>query len=156
MVGPLQTGPCGFTHLLVEVDKFTKWIEAKPIRKLDGATTLKFVRDLVVRFGLPHSIITENGRNLSLGEVEEYCHEKGIRFNLACVAHPQSNGQVERANGLILHGIKPRLEAPVHRAARAWAEELPSVLSSLRTTPNRSTGYTPYFMVYGEEAILPS
>src|SRR3954469_2671855 len=48
MVGLLQTTPCGFTHLLVAVDKFTKWIEAKPIRNLDGATALRFVRDLVV------------------------------------------------------------------------------------------------------------
>ena len=88
MVGPLQTAPCGFTHLLVAVDKFTKWIEAKPIRKLDGATALRFVRDLVVRFGLPHSIITDNCRIFSLEEVEEYCHEKGIRLDLAYVAHP--------------------------------------------------------------------
>ena len=109
------------THLLVEVDKFTKWIEAKPIRKLDGATTLRFVRDLVVRFGLPHSIITDNESKLSLGEVEAYCWDNGIRLDLASVAHPQSNGQVERANGLILQGIKPRLEAPLHREARAWA-----------------------------------
>ena len=65
MVGPLQTAPCGFTHLLVAVDKFTKWIEAKPIRKLDGATALRFVRNLVVRFGLPHSIITDNGRGVA-------------------------------------------------------------------------------------------
>ena len=53
------------------MDKFTKWVEAKPIKKLDGATALKFVKDLVVRFGLPHNIITDNGTNLSLGEVEE-------------------------------------------------------------------------------------
>ena len=92
MVGPLQMAPCGFTHLLVAVGKFTKWIEAKPIRKLDGAIALRFVRDLVVRFGLPHSIITDNDNNLSLGEVEAYCWEKGIRLDLASVAHPQSNG----------------------------------------------------------------
>ncbi len=110
----------------------------------------------MVRFGLPHSIITDNGRNLSLGEVEAYCWDKGIRLDLASVAHPQSNGQVERANGLILQGIKPRLEAPLHRAAGAWTKELPYVLWSLRTTPNISTGHTPYFMVYGAEAILPS
>jgi hypothetical protein len=72
------------------------------------------------------------------------------------MAHPQSNGQVERTNGLILSGIKPRLEAPLHRAAGAWAEEFPSVLWSLRTTPNRSTGLTPFFLVYRAEAILPS
>ena len=82
----------------------------------------------MVRFGIPHSIITDNGTNLSLGEVEEYCQQQGIRLDLASVAHPQSNGQVERTNGLILQGIKPRLEAPLHRAAGAWAEELPNVL----------------------------
>src|SRR3954469_562354 len=119
MVGPLQTAPCGFTHLLVAVDKFTTWIEAKLIKKLDGATTLRFVRDLVVRFGLPHSIITDNGTNLSLGEVEAYCWEKGIQLDLASVAHPQSNGQVERANRLILQGIQPHLEALLHRAVGA-------------------------------------
>ena len=102
MVGPLRTAPCGFTHLLVAVDKFTKWVEARPIRKLDGATALKFVKDIVVRFGLPHNIITDNGSKLSQGELEEYCEEQGICLDLASVAHPQSNGQVERTNGLIL------------------------------------------------------
>jgi hypothetical protein len=106
-------------HLLVAVDKFTKWVEAKPIRKLDEKTALKFVKDIVVRFGIPHSIITDNGSNLSQEEVEEYCHHNRIRLDLASVAHPQSNGQVERTNRLILSGIKPRLEAPLHRAASA-------------------------------------
>jgi hypothetical protein len=156
MVGLLKIAPSGFTHLLVAVDKFTKWVEAKPIRKLDGKTALKFIKDIVVRFGIPQSIITDNGTNLSQGEVEEYCHHNGIRLDLASVAHPQSNGQVERTNGLIMLGIKPRLEGPLHRAAGAWAEELPSVLWSLWTTPNRSTGLTPFFLVYGAEAILPS
>jgi hypothetical protein len=63
MVGPLKTAPSGFTHLLVAVDKFTNWVEAKPIRKLDGQTALKFIKDIVVRFGIPHSIITNNGTN---------------------------------------------------------------------------------------------
>jgi hypothetical protein len=88
MVGPLKTAPSGFTHLLVAVEKFMKWVEAKPIRKLDGKTTLKFVKDIVVRFGIPHSIITDNGTNLSQGEVEEYNHHNGIRLDLASMAHP--------------------------------------------------------------------
>jgi hypothetical protein len=69
MVGPLKTAPSGFTHLLVAVEKFTKWVEAKPIRKLDGKTALKFVKDIVVTFGIPHSIITDNSTKLSQGEV---------------------------------------------------------------------------------------
>src|SRR3954447_21349052 len=157
MVGKLKRsslGGCEF--ILVAIDKFSKWIEAKPVKKSDGASALKFVTDLVVRIGLPHSIITDNGTNFAHGELKEYCREEGIRLDLASVSHPQSKGQVERANALILGGIKSHLEAPLCRVAGAWAEELPSVLWSLRTTPNRSTGFTPFFLVYGAEAVLPS
>jgi hypothetical protein len=85
-----------------------------------------------------------------------YCVKKGIRLDLASVAHPQTNGQVEKANGLILAGIKPRLVEPLERLAGCWVEELPSVLWSLRTTPNCSVGFTPFFLVYGAEAVLPT
>jgi hypothetical protein len=111
---------------LVAVDKFSKWIEAKPVRKADGATTLKFVCGLVVRFGIPHSIIMDNGTNFTHGELKDYCHDLGIRLDLASVSHPQSNGQVERAK-------------------TSWAQ-----------TPNRSTSFTRFFLVYGSEALLPS
>ena len=70
--------------------------------------------------------------------------------------HPQSNGQVERANGLILSGVKPRLVEPLIRSPGSWLDELPAVLWSLRTTPNRSTRFTPFFLVYGAEAIVPT
>lgn len=61
MVGPLKTGASGFTHLLVTVDQFTKWNETKPIKKLDSWTTIKFMKELVFRYGMPHNIITDNG-----------------------------------------------------------------------------------------------
>ena len=70
------------------------------------------------------------------------------------MAHPQSNGQAEQANDLILSGIKSRLVEPLERAPGAWIDELPAVLWSLRITPNRSTGFTPFFLVYGLEAII--
>ena len=72
------------------------------------------------------------------------------------MAHLQSNGQVERANGLILKGIKPRLLRELKEEAGAWVDELPSLLWGLRTTPNFSTRSTPLFLVYGSEAVLPS
>ena len=72
MVGPFKKASGGYTHLLVAVDKFTKWIEAKPIRKVDGASATKFVWDIISRFGVPHSIITDNGSNLSQGELADY------------------------------------------------------------------------------------
>jgi hypothetical protein len=156
MVGLFKTTPGGLTHLLVAVDKFTKWIEAKPIKKLDGSSTIKFFNEIITRYGVPHSIITDNGTNFAKRVFVEYCGQKGIRLDLASVAHPQSNGQVEKANGLILAGIKPRLVEPLDQPAGCWVEELPSVLWSLRTTPNRSVGFTPLFLVYGAEAVLPT
>jgi hypothetical protein len=63
---------------------------------------------------------------------------------------------VEKANSLILVGIKPRLVEPLERSADWWVEELPSVLWSLRTIPNLSVGFTPFFLVYGAEVVLPT
>ena len=154
MVGPFKTARGGLTHLLVAVDKFTKWIEAKPIKKLDGHTVVKFFQDIILRYGYPHSIITDNGTNFAKGVFARFCYEKHIRLDLASVAHPQANGMAERANGLVLDGIKPRLVEPLQRTPGCWIEELPAVLWSLRTTPNRSTGFTPFFLVYGAEAVL--
>ena len=88
--------------------------------------------------------------------MEDFCQREHIRLDLASVAHPQSNGQAERANQEILKGLKPRLMIPLKRTSGCWVEELPSVLWSINTTPNRSTGYMPFFMVYGAEAVLPS
>lgn len=72
------------------------------------------------------------------------------------VAHPGSNDQVEQANGLILGGIKTRLSTPLQKSAGKWVDKLIAVLWRLRMTPNRSTGYTMFFMVYGTEAVLLS
>ena len=156
MVGKFKTAPSGFTHLLVAVDKFTKWVEAKAIKKCDGKTTTKFLRELIYRYGYPHSIITDNGSNLAKGAFARFCMEKHIRLDLASVAHPVSNGQVERMNAIVMAGIKARLLEPLERTPGCWIEELPSVLWSIRTTPNRSSGYTPFFLVYGAEAVLPT
>ena len=63
MVGPLRTGRSGFTHVLVAVDKFTKWIKAKPIKNLEVSAAMSFIRELIFRYGVPHNIITDNGSN---------------------------------------------------------------------------------------------
>src|SRR3954452_18737519 len=61
-------------------------------------------------------------------------------------------GKSKKINGLVCSGIKKRLK----QAYGAWVEELPSVLWSLQTTPNRSTGFSPFFMVHGADAVLPA
>jgi hypothetical protein len=78
----------------------------------------------------------------------------GIKLKFASVAHPKTNGQVKKANGLICNGIKKRLLAPLEKAKHAWVDELPSMLWSLRTTLNAATQETPFFLVHGAKAML--
>ena len=156
MVGLLSKAPGGFTHLLVAVDKFTKWIEARPIMSIKSAQAVAFFQDIIHRFGVPNSIITDNGTNFTGKEFLEFCDDHHIRVDWAAVAHPRMNGQVERANGMVLQGLKPRIFNRLKKFAGRWVVELPAVLWSLRTTPSRATGFTPSFMVYGSEGILPT
>jgi transposase InsO family protein len=109
----------------------------------------------VFRFGVPQSIITDNGTNFISKKFKSYCESMGIKLKYASVAHPKTNGQVKKANGLICNGIKKRLLAPLEKAKHAWVDEVPSMLWSLRTTPNAAIQETPFFMVHGAEAVLP-
>jgi transposase InsO family protein len=138
------------------MDKFSKWIEAVPITNQEATTAVKFFESIIYRYGVPNSIITDNGTNFTSGEFQEFTKELGIKIKYASVAHPKSNGQVEKANGLVCAGLKKRLLRPLKRVACAWVEELPSVVWSLRTTPNSSTGYTPFFLLFRVEAVLPT
>jgi transposase-like protein len=78
MVDMFKIAPSGFTHLLVAVDKFTKWVEAKPIKKCDKKTATKFLRELIYRHGYPHSIINDKSTNFAKGETADFYKEKGI------------------------------------------------------------------------------
>jgi hypothetical protein len=71
------------------------------------------------------------------------------------VAHPEANGQVERANGLILAGLQPRSYEELENYGSKWIEELPKVVWGLRTQVSRAIRYSPFFLVYRSEAVLP-
>jgi transposase InsO family protein len=114
--------------MLVEVNKFTKWVEAAPVTTQDSTATINFIKSIVFRFGVPHGIITDNGTNFTSKEFKNYCEGLGIKLKFASVAHPKIYGQVEKANGLICNRIKKRLLAPLEKAKHAWVDELPSVL----------------------------
>jgi transposase InsO family protein len=144
LVEPLKKAPEGYTHFLVAVNKFSKWIEVWPITKIKSEQAVLFFCD-----------ITNNGTQFTGKEFLRFYNEHHIRVDWAAVAHPRMNGQVERVNGMILQGIKPRIFNKLNRFGKRWVAKLPTVLWSLRTTPSRATGHTPFFMVYGTKAILP-
>jgi transposase-like protein len=66
MVGKLDKSWLGgHVYLLVAVDRFTKWIEAKLVTSVDATTTIKFIKGIVFWFSVPNSIVTDNGRNFT-------------------------------------------------------------------------------------------
>ena len=91
------------------VDKFTKWIEAKPVKTAEAGPVIDFVSGDVHHRGVPHNIMTDNGSNFTADEVKTWCSKMGVKLDYASVYHPQTNGQVERDNGLIISGIKLKL-----------------------------------------------
>jgi transposase InsO family protein len=105
----LAEGARGLQILLVTVDKFSQWIEARPITNLRSEQVVSFFTDTIHRFGVPNSIITGNGSQFTGIKFLEFCDNHHIRVDWVAVAHPQTNGQVERANGTILQGLKPRI-----------------------------------------------
>jgi transposase InsO family protein len=152
----LAEGTWGFTHLLVAIDKFSKWIEVRPLTSIRSEQAVAFFTNIIHHFGVPNSIITDNGTQFTGKKFLDFCEDHHIRVDWATVAHPMTNGQVERANGMILQGLKPRIYNDLNKFGKRWMKELPSVVWSLRTTPSQATGFSPFFLVYGAEAILPT
>jgi hypothetical protein len=139
MIGPLPTAPGGFNRVLVAIDKFTKWIEVKPVTCPKADRLLDFLDELVYRYGLPHRIITDLGSNFNNHLFWEYCENSGIDVRYVSVTHPRANGQVERANGMVLDTLKKRLHDAANSKGGKWIKELPNALYGLRTQPSKPT-----------------
>ncbi|GJZ82320.1 reverse transcriptase domain-containing protein [Tanacetum coccineum] len=130
IAGPFPEGPGKVKFLIVAIDYFTKWIEAKAVATITGNQVKKFVWDnIVCRFGLPGEIISDN--------------EKQFRDN-------PFKDWFERANRSLGEGIKARLD----ERSKDWIEELPHVLWAHRTMIKSSNGETPFSLTYGTEAVI--
>jgi transposase InsO family protein len=153
IVGPLPTAPGNYTHAVVIVEYFSKWVEAKPLLSITSATIQKcFWQNIVCRFGVPYEVTVDNGKQFDSADFKDFCAYLGTKLCFASVYNPQSNGAVEWANGIISADIKRNItELPKSK----WAEELPRVIWSHNTTTSRTTQFSPFKLLYGEEAMLP-
>jgi transposase InsO family protein len=125
---------------LAAIDKFTKWIEVKPVTCPKADRVLDFLDELVHHYGLPHRIITDLGSNFNNHKFWEYCENSGIDVRYVSVAHPRANGQVERANGMVLDALKKRLHDAANTKGGKWIKELPNALWRLRINPPSQQG----------------
>nr|GEZ62900.1 reverse transcriptase domain-containing protein [Tanacetum cinerariifolium] len=99
IAGPFSEGPGKVKFLIVAMDYFTKWIEAKAVATITGGQVKKFVWDnIVCRFGITGEIISDNGKQFADNPFKDWCDKLNITQHFVSVKHPQSNGLVERAN----------------------------------------------------------
>ena len=108
ILGPFPRAIRGFEFLFVALDKFTKWPEVTAVRKVTAQSAIKFLKELVCRFRVPARIITDNSTQFTSHTFMQYVRTLGCKISFASVAHPRNNGQAERANAEVLHGIKTR------------------------------------------------
>ena len=117
---------------MVAVDYFTKWAKAEALANIWDVDVKKFVwKNIVMRFGVPNSLISDNGLQFDSKAFRTFCSDLDIKNRYSTPVYPQSNGQAEATNKTILNGLKKRLD----EAKGRWAEELPNVLWAYRTTP---------------------
>jgi len=108
-------------------------------------------KNIVCRFGIPKRLVSDNGTQFASQQLGKLCTELGVKQVFASVEHPQTNGQVESANRVLLRGLKRRLD----KGKGTWVEEVPRIVWAYHTTPQSTTRETPFSLVYGSDAMIP-
>nr|XP_025636282.1 uncharacterized protein LOC112730408 [Arachis hypogaea] len=151
ILGPFPKAPGQVKFLLVSIDYFSKWIEAQPLAHITAEKVRSFLwKNIICRFGIPREIISDNGRQFTDHKLATFLTNFNIKHHFSSVEHPQTNGQVESANKIILQGLKKKLG----EAKGEWADLIPEILWSYNTSIQSATGETPFKLVYGAEALI--
>ena len=107
IMGPLPQGKRQMKFLLVAIDYFIKWVEAKALATITETKVQNFVwKNIVCRFSIPRTIISDNGRQFDSQGFRSFCSNLGIRNKYSSPGHPQANGQMEVTNRTLLKIIK--------------------------------------------------
>jgi hypothetical protein len=153
LLGPLPPAQGNLKYVVVAVEYFPKWIETKPLAIITSIIVQKFFwQNIVCRFGVPKAITVDNGTQFDAEAFKEFCDQIGTNIHFALVRHPESNGLVERANGIIMTGI---MKLIFNQPRGKWLEEFIKVVWSHNTTVSRSTCFMPFKLLFGDEAITP-
>ena len=153
IVGPLPTAPAQKKLLLVATNYFSKWIEFDAFASIKDKDVTRFIwKNIVCWFGIPRSIVSDNGPHFNSRVYRDFCHELKIKNLYSTPRYPQSNGQDEASNKTLLTALKKRLDS----AKGKWVEELPEVLWAYRTTARKPTYISPFALTYGMEAVIPT
>lgn len=151
LVGPLQTTRNGNKYLITCTDYFSKWVEAEALPNKSAHTVAKFLFRLICRLGCFEYCHSDQGREFVNDLNTTLFQMAGIEHRISSAYHPQSNGLDERTN----QTISCALIKVINQKQDDWDEHIDSILFSYRTSVHASTKYTPFFLMYGRDPVLP-
>ena len=143
----------GYQYILVIVDSFSKWCESFPMRTQEATEVASILyNEIFTRYGAPHTIVSDRGRNFMSKLVKALCEMFEITRHYTSSYHPETNATVERVNST----LSQTLRAYVNKDQSNWPSLLPSVMMAFRSTPcSESTQFTPFQLLFGREMTLP-
>ena len=151
IIGPFPLGKKQLKFLIVAIDYFTKWVEAKPMTTITKAKVTSFMwKNIIYRFGVPRVIISDNGKKFDNPKFRKICQDLGVKNHYSSPRHPHANSQTKVSNRSLLKIIKTRLEG----AKGVLPKELHNVLWAYRMTIKVPTGETPFRLTFGTEAVI--
>ena len=152
-LGPLPKTVRGNEYCLVMVDQFTKWVECVPLPSQNAEITAHAaVNEFFSRFGVPFEIFTDQGRNFESILFTSICDLLHIHKARTTPYRPSANGQVERFNRTIMAAVR----CFIGKQPNQWDKYLQQISGAIRSSVNRSTGFTPNRLMLGREVNLPS
>jgi hypothetical protein len=138
--------------ILTAIDYFTKWIEAIPTRSYSHKVIIRFLEDIMSRFGCPSKIVIENVASFKSKPLIKFCEKYGISLVHSTPYYPQGNGLAESSNKILINIIKKLLEDN----NKAWDSKMKFALCVDRVTTKQSLGISPFQLVYGIEVVFPT
>lgn len=150
--GKLPTTPRGNAFILVMIDHFSRWVEMVALQTVEAMVVAKAIRDnWIPRHGVPRVLLSDNGRSFVAAVIVRLCAAMGIKKIFSTPYRPQGNSVVES----FMRTLKSGLRALVNEDGRDWDLHLHAVALAHNSTPSMATGYSPFFLEHGREAILP-